>query len=533
MNKLENKNLNLFCVEAICGAGKSHAFISHINAFPFDKQYIYCVPTLALAQELSRKIPTALNLTSSNESLESIGVEICEAIRESGAGRRNIIITHKGLKILALIIEKSESGQAVMDALKSWVLVADEAMAPFISGKVIPQGEIAEAVNILNYTTQTDVFETLRDSETIRKSLKASNTLALCELMEEVDIFSQEVQELYYTLLHDGSVEGAFDEELQLFRQYDYVCLSPVYSIIPAFKQVHFLGASIKHSPFCVIGKEVFKWSLKPSPKAFQPSPDRQNHANQELITVISGVSGNPGLNSHGKDDCKLFKNVVSAFKDNIGNAGFIYASNHNRPTGNFKKESDRLLRHGDRVPFVSSGVNFYAGLLNEKELSSLHISEEKSAVYAEGFCHAVWLGVALLSKTAIGQISRYIASMDGRPEPVIKSIEDFQTCEAAYQMLMRSRARRFDNEKPIKLYVINKYIADYICDRYLPGAKRQHLDISHVSESKSQKMDKEQQIINLHKEGMMNKDIPGIVGISLSKVEKTLRAFKKMNKAA
>lgn len=36
-------------VSAICGAGKSQAFINHINNFPFDRNYIYCVPTLALA----------------------------------------------------------------------------------------------------------------------------------------------------------------------------------------------------------------------------------------------------------------------------------------------------------------------------------------------------------------------------------------------------------------------------------------------------------------------------------------------------
>ncbi|HBR0886101.1 TPA: DEAD/DEAH box helicase family protein [Klebsiella pneumoniae] len=513
-------------VSAICGAGKSHAFINHINNFPFDRNYIYCVPTLALADELSKKIPTALNLTSNNDTIESIGGEIAEAVQEYGARRKNIIITHRGLKILSLIIENSENGEIIRRALEGWILVIDETTEPFISGKVIPQGEIAESVNILNYTTQADVFEKLRDAKTTRKSLTVNDSPAVCELMGEVYIYSTEIQELYYSLLHGGSVEGAFNTDLNLFTQYDYVCLNPVYDIIPAFRQVHCLGASIQDSPFCVVGREVFNWKFRSSPAAFQPPIERQAHANQHLITVISGVSGNPGLTAHGEDECKLFKKVCTAFQEKLGNAGFIYASNHNKPTGNFKKEADRILRNGDRVPFVSSGVNLYAGLLDKREMGT--IPAEKRAVYEQGFCHAVWLGVALLSTTAKGQVGRYIESLGGKPEPVIKSIEDFQTCEAAYQMLMRCRARRFDNDKPIYLYVINQYIADYICDRYLPGAKREHLNISHVSESKARRADVDRTIWNLHLDGVKQAEIAETVNVSKSKVEKTIRAFKK-----
>lgn len=373
--------------------------------------------------------------------------------------------------------------------------------------------------------------EKISGSEAERYEIKIKDSGSLdffSKIREESSLLDSKALELYDCLATGGSVDMYYankDEEEKIL--FDYLYLSPIYNALPFFNAVHFLAAGVERSPFLVVGSYL-GIQFKPSDKSLWPAEERLKHKS-ELITLVSGAKGRPGLTKLGENNGALFRDVVTGFKSWMelnGISPCLYSSNHNKAQGSFKSWSDDILKNkrSERVPYIASGVNTYAGLLDENEIKARGLTTDN---FKDGFNAAIWLGMALLSNTAKGQIQRYVESFEGDAKEIIDSIENFATCEAAYQMLCRTVIRNVNNTKPVKLFVLSDYIADYLEKNYFAGAKVERLSIECLSEAKTKVNLRTVEVLELWRAGYKRKEIAEKCNVSLKTVQRTIKSFK------
>jgi hypothetical protein len=106
-------------LSAKCGAGKTTAFISHIESNRYDHNFVYVAPTMQLIREVQQRL-TEKNISyrtiTSDSSLEPVGIRIMKAMQEaSSVTGAVLLVCWKGY----------ESMPYIPDAV-DWLIAIDE-----------------------------------------------------------------------------------------------------------------------------------------------------------------------------------------------------------------------------------------------------------------------------------------------------------------------------------------------------------------------------------------------------------------------
>jgi hypothetical protein len=505
LNEETNKQFSVQYLSAICASGKSYAVIQHINNDESNR-YIYVAPTRLLANEISSKIPDS-ELVQSNDDF-SVAKHLSMSLKQP-VGSRVYVITHQALKIIGNLAHYDEE---LAKSFNQFFLIIDEAIEPFINGTLF----LKNKASIDNITSRFDVTEgsglmTVKDNQDDKDYLKIQ--------MDATGAYTSDVRDMIFTGLNGGTLILSKDENGQNTKLI-YLGFNPAFEVVKRAKSSILVCASADIQP-AMLPLAALGANIKPVSNKLLPDESRRVHPNQQRITMYAAMDKRVGLTSLGKDKGKKFKEVCSAIGKKLEGKDFLYATNNNKPQGKFKSIADDHFSEwgGERIPYISSGLNIYSGLMDEDELAQMNIDANKIKKYSQGISNCVWLGIMMLSndfKSALG----YFCKDKGMDyDAMVNSIEDFANGEAAYQAVCRTTLRDFDGEEKVDLYFLNAQTMHYIKKRYLPDASIVYLDIAEPVRGK--KLNTIYPVIQALKEqGKKQKEIADHLDVSIRTVK-------------
>lgn len=490
----EQKTLRV--VSSIVGAGKTHQLI---QTFDYNRRNsIIACPTLALckqtAENLKHRNPAFIQSGDGENVISALSMEI-----RCGTGL--IIVTHRAIELLGLEAEKDSS---LFQQLLRWDLYLDEHVSPISVGQCNPK----KLTNVSNFSDYWLI------TEEGKAAVKPGYEPELWELLDDYYSGVSEVKDFTYTALTNGACRITTNDSGKLFLS--WAGWSPLIKALQGFNSVMLLCANASDSPLATALKECHGWRIENAPVEFWPSGERNTHHNQHNVTLYAALTKTTGLSTLGKDNCELYKKVCEEIAQHIGSEPFIYASNKNKSIGDFTRQSDHWLAKGVRVPFITSGLNRYAGLMDseELELSGKEIDHVDS--FDNGFDCGVWLGVSLLNNTHKNLISELALKFGGSGQKMIQSLQNFMTCENAYQMIGRTTVRNRDKNNEVKLYFLDADTRDYIHKNYFPNAKCISLNVSVEKKSDKTRI----KVQELKSEGYRQIDVAALLKCSLRSVK-------------
>lgn len=437
-------------INGICGSGKTTNIISQLNSI--EGQVVLAFPTKALANEVVERIKTA-NLSLNgfkqvsyelfhNDATDKAVAKLSASLVMSTS--KVLVTTHASLTAVGM---NALLNPQVQESLSRWTVFADEAPKGLFTADVTVKA--LKNAGFLSYFDQED-----------DGWLSMNDYTAIHSMYRDSSLLTTVVKNLLWTALAGYKLKKTRITDNHTFK-IGGLAHSPLLEVVKYCKRFYVMASNIERSPFITAAKEWCNVESVMADSRLQPDAHRNTHRNTARIQCYSLFSGQASQTKMQEHEQAMY-DAVNRIMD--GNE-YLFATNDK-----FKDMAEVMLEGGVRIPYVSSGFNCFAG----KNVHGGKVGNNEFNLTPEqienGFIRVAFIGCARLSPEDKANI--YAVNGELKGEKIIAAMEESNTCESAYQSIMRCKLRDQEDTSTIVLVFLDDYTMNYCINNYFPDAK-------------------------------------------------------------